>query len=583
MSEIDPLDVQEFSFGQEVQDELIIPIESKIVEVEKSDLEIKDSWFTSSANENVSTIDQVINQFNNQNPSNTFQPEIVLNSQGNNNANFSNIPSNLQMERISVEILCESNLIKLPTMPLPPDELNDSKENTCPTVELPVNLPTNIMQLNLPTDPMHQNLPTDPIQLNLPTEPMQLNFTTNPIMFQSQSDLNLTENVIRSQKSNGISDNVKEIFYETSPGLSNGFVYKVENTNPNLSNAIVPEANKTNSNLSNAYVHKVENRNPGTNSFQSSTAVTCQQNDNSGNHEFKIENDTKEIENCSDNSNNLESAQLTNLKNPTEMKKGAYKCFICKNLYGSLETLNHHNCLVNNSKDKVVNETVNKKGFKCTFCPKFCKSMEDLIQHFNDTSGHPRPKNVKRYRKMEDKFECSNCRKLCETLQEFKKHDCVQKSNENMPTVENEFKCKLCLFENDSKDQLTRHHIMSHTKLGEPDYLRIFNCPILDCKNLHEIKISAFGLYHHLTLKHRVDTDKATKLILENLDRVVVKTIRIRSNNQTAQSPNEINDEKLENDSNEVKNENETIECIDCSKVCNSMQEMIQHYNDTPG
>ena len=564
MSEIDPLDVQEFSFGQEVQDELIIPIESKIVEVEKSDLEIEDSWSTSSANENVSTIDQIINQFNNQNPSNTFQPEILLNSQGKNHANFSNIPSNLQMERISVEILCESNLIKLPTMPLPPDELNDSKENTCPTVELPVNLPTNIMQLNLPTDP---------IQLNLPTEPMQLNFTTNPIMFQSQSDLNLTENVIRSQKSNGISDNA----------ISNGFVYKVENTNPNLSNAIVPEAKKTNPNLSNAYVHKVENRNPGTNSFQSSTAVTCQQNDNSGNHEFKIENDTKEIENCSDNSNNLESAQLTNLKNPTEMKKGAYKCFICKNLYGSLETLNHHNCLVNNSKDKVVNETVNKKGFKCTFCPKFCKSMEDLIQHFNDTSGHPRPKNVKRYRKMEDKFECSNCRKLCETLQEFKKHDCVQKSNENMPTVENEFKCKLCLFENDSKDQLTRHHIMSHTKLGEPDDLRIFNCPILDCKNLHEIKISAFGLYHHLTLKHRVDTDKATKLILENLDRVVVKTIRIRSNNQTAQSPNEINDEKLENDSNEVKNENETIECIDCSKVCNSMQEMIQHYNDTPG
>ena len=43
MSEIDPLDVQEFSFGQKVEDDLIIPIESKIVEVKKSDLKIKDS------------------------------------------------------------------------------------------------------------------------------------------------------------------------------------------------------------------------------------------------------------------------------------------------------------------------------------------------------------------------------------------------------------------------------------------------------------------------------------------------------------------------------------------------------------
>merc|ERR1712216_777744 len=180
------------------------------------------------------------------------------------------------------------------------------------------NMPTDPIQLNLPTDPMQINLPTEPIQLNLPTDPMQLNFTTDQIVFQSQ----------------------------------------------------------------------VENKNPGTNSFQSSTEVSYQQNDKSGNpnDEFKIENDKKNFEiieltrNC-DNQNSLESAQLTSLKNPTELKKGAYKCFICKNLFGSLETLNHHNCLVNNSKDKVVNETVNKKGFKCTFCPKFCKSMEDLIQH----------------------------------------------------------------------------------------------------------------------------------------------------------------------------------------------------------
>ena len=563
MNEIDPLDVQELSFGQEVQDEPIISIESKIVEVERSDLKIKDSWFTSSANENVSKIDQIINQFNNQNPSNAFQPEIVLNSQGKNNANFSNISSNLQMERISMETLCESNLIKLPTMPLPPDELNDSKENLCPTVEFPVNLstepvllnlPTNIMQLNLPTDPIQLNLPTDAMQLNLPTDSIQLNLPTESIQLNLPTDpmqLNFTTNQIVFQS-------------------------------------------------------QVENRNPGTNSFESSTALTCQRNDNSGNpnDEFKIENDAKNFEiieltrNCN-NANKLESAQLTNLKNPTELKKGAYKCFICKNLYGSLEKLNHHNCAVNYSedtKDKVVNETVNKKGFKCTFCPKFCKSMEDLIQHFKDTSGHPWPKNVKRYRKVEDKFECSNCKNLCETLHEFKKHECILKSNENLQPVENEFKCKLYLFENDSKDQLTRHHIMSHTELGEPDYLRIFNCPISDCKNLHEVKISAFGLYHHLDLKHRVDNDKATKLILGNLDRVIVKTIKIRPNNQTVQSPNEIETKCIANGindnpsyvtneatkGNEVTNE-ESIECMDCSKVCNSMQELIQHYNDTLG
>ena len=171
MSEIDPLDVQEFSFGQEVQDELIIPIESKIVEVEKSGLKIKDSWFISSANENVSRIDQIIDQINNQNSSNTFQSEIVLNSQGKNNANFSSIPSNLKKERISMKMLLGSNLIKLPTMPLPPNALNDSKENLFSTVPMQLNLPTNIMQLNLPTEPMQLDLPTEPISLNLPTDP----------------------------------------------------------------------------------------------------------------------------------------------------------------------------------------------------------------------------------------------------------------------------------------------------------------------------------------------------------------------------------------------------------------------------
>ena len=571
MSGTDPLDVTEFSFGQE---ERIIPMESNIVEIEKSDIKIKDSWFTSSANENLSTIDQIINQINNQNSSNIYQSEIVLNSQGKNNANFSNIPSNLQTERISMEILCGSNAIKLPTVPLPINALNDSKENLFSTVSIPVTFRTESMKLNLPTDPM------------------QLNFLTEPNIFQSQSILNLTESVTKSQNGNAIFENTKEM----ANNASNTFVNEVKNTNPDLSNA--------------CYVHKLENTNPGTNSFYYPAAVPYQKNEfdtstnsyniyENPNDEFKIENDTKNFEiiedwtqNCSDNQNNLESAKITNnLKETTELKKGAYKCFICKNLYGSLEILNHHNCIVNYSKDakdKVVNETVNKKGFKCTFCPKFCKSMEGLIKHFNDTSDHPRPKNVKRYRKMEDKFECSNCKKLCETLQEFKNHDCVQRSKEYLP-IENEFKCKLCLFENDSKDQLTRHHIMSHTKLGEPDYLRIFNCPILDCKNLREVKISAFGLYHHLDLKHRVDTDSATKLILGNLDRVIVKTIKIRPNSQTAQSPNEINErnaisnENLENDSNEVKNEDETIECIDCSKVCNSMQEMIQHYNDTPG
>ena len=33
---------------------------------------------------------------------------------------------------------------------------------------------------------------------------------------------------------------------------------------------------------------------------------------------------------------------------------------------------------------------------------------------------------------------------------------------------------------------------------------------------------------------------------------------------------------------NMVTNENESIECMDCSKICKSMEELIQHYNETP-
>ena len=81
--------------------------------------------------------------------------------------------------------------------------------------------------------------------------------------------------------------------------------------------------------------------------------------------------------------------------------------------------------------DKSMDSRVGKRmDVKCTFCPKAFHSLKDLIQHFTVTLGHPKPRSVRKFKKVENKFQCSTCEKLCESLQDFSNHVCIQNQHQ---------------------------------------------------------------------------------------------------------------------------------------------------------
>ena len=74
---------------------------------------------------------------------------------------------------------------------------------------------------------------------------------------------------------------------------------------------------------------------------------------------------------------------------------GGFEC--CNDKFQSLEELNQHNCVIENSGNKKSNEKYFKgyfKGFKCTFCSRRYNSMEELTQHYHASTDHPRYGNI---------------------------------------------------------------------------------------------------------------------------------------------------------------------------------------------
>ena len=74
---------------------------------------------------------------------------------------------------------------------------------------------------------------------------------------------------------------------------------------------------------------------------------------------------------------------------------GGFEC--CNDKFQSLEELNQHKCVIENSGNKKINEKYfkgNFKGFKCTFCSRRYNSMEELTQHYHASTDHPRYGNI---------------------------------------------------------------------------------------------------------------------------------------------------------------------------------------------
>ena len=69
-------------------------------------------------------------------------------------------------------------------------------------------------------------------------------------------------------------------------------------------------------------------------------------------------------------------------------ESGGFEC--CNVKFQSLEELNQHKCVIENSGNKKSNE----KGFKCTFCSRRYNSMEELTQHYHASTDHPRYANL---------------------------------------------------------------------------------------------------------------------------------------------------------------------------------------------
>jgi hypothetical protein len=180
-----------------------------------------------------------------------------------------------------------------------------------------------------------------------------------------------------------------------------------------------------------------------------------------------------------------------------------FQCLTCETLCESLLDFSNHTCtqdhhqeskgkimedpLSDNVSDKIIDKSINNTGVKCTFCPKICDSEKDLIQHFTDTLGHPKPKSIRKFKKVENRFQCSTCEQLCESLRDFSDHICIQNQHQpkakfpklettsvkevkenndeksELPDIEkNSFQCTICEDTFTTTEELTSHIFIVH-------------------------------------------------------------------------------------------------------------------------
>ena len=134
--------------------------------------------------------------------------------------------------------------------------------------------------------------------------------------------------------------------------------------------------------------------------------------------------------------------------------------------------------------------------------------------------------------------------------------------------------CKFCKSDFDSKEKLILHHIKRHSSLKSKTNLR-FKCP--NEKYCPEVSTNTAFLYQHIISKHGFDIN-------------LKDTGGFECCNDKFQSLEELNQHKcvIEKSGNKKNNEKyfkghfKGFKCTFCSRRYNSMEELTQHYHNSP-